>query len=71
MANKVVKISDEYEPIASCPECESTAWEIIFNSYGEKTFEDITAYQCWNCDYRIDIDCGISAEATECKDGSQ
>ena len=67
-SSKVVKISDEYEPIAACPTCEGFAWEIVFDSYGEKTFEAIKAYQCCNCGYRVDIDCGVSIEIDGCQD---
>ena len=49
----VIRLTNEL-PCAICPECGCAAWHIEVRGFTAET-DDITAFECCDCGYRIEI----------------
>jgi hypothetical protein len=49
----VIRLTNEL-PCAVCPECGCAAWHIELRGYNMDT-DNITAFECCDCGYRIEI----------------
>ncbi len=52
---KVIPIDDGSLPVAICPECQCAAWHIEVKSF-RSDCDDITAFECCDCGFRIVMD---------------
>lgn len=54
MADVIPIDKDTSLPCAICPECKCEGWLIVLKSFLADT-DDIVAFECLNCGYRIEI----------------
>ena len=51
---EVISIKSDWVPLFTCAECECQAWNIVLDTYAFE-FENIVAFVCLECGFRIEI----------------